>query len=638
MSVLFAGVKEHDILACTANVTDVFKNIVCLMSDSDDYPLISAKLPILTDACFLIIFQEQSKETIERKEKQNKWKKKQRMKEKRVIKRKQSKRKFAKKMRQTRAQIKGDELEKKRNKTKSERNSPPSFSFNEDLFSTNNCPPINLKCCSRSEKSAIIKEFDTLTSDIGFNHCYCCKRVAINLCMVSRSTEAVCSDCKAHRNFDPIQENLLPVWFSADGQAMYHVPNELSCLREGEKLLIQMVSPYVPFLHIKNGTLGIKGHVCSFPQRVQDLYTTLPRLPNSATFVKMVRSFKGEEGEFGVKSFFVRRAAILHALNWLKKYNQIYKQSVTINESNLDWMDGAEEAELPSTDVVAPEKEENLHSSFNDRGPAEAQCQPPMGCDELDELKTCGIHVEDASPLMSEEDNELRDVIKVGTESVPSLPWPYVSSDPVNEYDTTEKIFCKAFPWLFPGGVGDFNDYRERKISATDWVARMLQYEDGRFASDKMWCFFALNYSTRRRNQTSGRFFVDGFDKDAPESMDELKDRLRKGDTTFIDKITYYSQRVRGSSSYWRSRRAELYSWINHHVKEGNGMPNFFITLSCAEYFWPDGLRLLNERLKIAGHADAVSTNFIMHYSALFFQSVKNRRSAEFNGSGKNNT
>jgi hypothetical protein len=107
------------------------------------------------------------------------------MKEKRVIKWKQSKRKFAKKMRQTRAQIKGDELEKKCNKTKSERNSSPSFSFNEDLFSTNNCPPINLKCCSRSEKSAIIKEFDTLTSDIGFNHCYCCKRVAINLCMVS---------------------------------------------------------------------------------------------------------------------------------------------------------------------------------------------------------------------------------------------------------------------------------------------------------------------------------------------------------------------------------------------------------------------------------------------------------------------
>jgi hypothetical protein len=62
----------------------------------------------------------------------------------------------------------------------------------------------------------------------------------------------------------------------------------------------------IPFVHIKNGILGLKGHVCSFPQRVQDLYTILPRLPSSATFVKMIRSFKGEESEFGVKSFFVR--------------------------------------------------------------------------------------------------------------------------------------------------------------------------------------------------------------------------------------------------------------------------------------------------------------------------------------------
>jgi hypothetical protein len=106
-------------------------------------------------------------------------------------------------------------------------------------------------------------------------------------------------------------------------------------------------------------------------------------------------------------------SCIFACLKLAQKYNQIYKQSVTIDESNLDWMDGAEEAELPSTDVIAPEKEENLHSLFNDCGPTEAQCWPSIGCDESDELKTCGIHVEDASPLMSKEDNELCDVIKV---------------------------------------------------------------------------------------------------------------------------------------------------------------------------------------------------------------------------------
>jgi hypothetical protein len=82
-------------------------------------------------------------------------------------------------------------------------------------------------------------------------------------------------------------------------------------------------------------------------------------------------------------------------------------------------MDGAEEAELPSTDVVTPEKEENLHSSFSDHGPAEAQCLPSLGCeDELDELKTCGIHMQDASPLMSEEDTKLCDVVKAGIRSM----------------------------------------------------------------------------------------------------------------------------------------------------------------------------------------------------------------------------
>jgi hypothetical protein len=54
----------------TGKATVMFENIVCLLTDFDEYPLISAKLPILMDGCFLIIFQEQSKETIGRRQKQ----------------------------------------------------------------------------------------------------------------------------------------------------------------------------------------------------------------------------------------------------------------------------------------------------------------------------------------------------------------------------------------------------------------------------------------------------------------------------------------------------------------------------------------------------------------------------------------
>jgi hypothetical protein len=96
-----------------------------------------------------------------------------------------------------------------------------------------------------------------------------------------------------------------------------------------------------PISSYQEWNTGHKGTCLLISSKSTDLCTTLPRLPNSATFVKMVRSFKGEEGKFGGKSFFVRQTVVLHVLNWLKKYNQICNQSVTIDESNLHWTDGA---------------------------------------------------------------------------------------------------------------------------------------------------------------------------------------------------------------------------------------------------------------------------------------------------------
>ena len=58
---------------------------------------------------------------------------------------------------------------------------------------------------------------------------------------------------------------------------------------------------------------------------------------------------------------------------------------------------------------------------------------------------------------------------------------------------------------------------------------------------------------------------------------------------------------MKGSSAYWFQKRSQLYTWINHHVEKGNGAPNFFITLSCAEYFWPDIIALIKERMETAG-------------------------------------
>jgi hypothetical protein len=72
---------------------------------------------------------------------------------------------------------------------------------------------------------------------------------------------------------------------------------------------------------------------------------------------------------------------------------------------------------------------------------------------------------------------------------------------------------------------------------------------------------------------------------------------ISEGNTSWIDKICYFGNNLKGSSLYWRQRREEIHSWINFHVQKGNGAPTAFMTLSCAEHYWPDVECLLNKRL-----------------------------------------
>jgi hypothetical protein len=57
-------------------------------------------------------------------------------------------------------------------------------------------------------------------------------------------------------------------------------------------------------------------------------------------------------------------------------------------------------------------------------------------------------------------------------------------------------------------------------------------HEDGRFAKDKMFGFYVLNYATRKKNQTSGGHFVDGFFKEGPKNLEDLEAKMHGGDTS----------------------------------------------------------------------------------------------------------
>ena len=104
----------------------------------------------------------------------------------------------------------------------------------------------------------------------------------------------------------------------------------------------------------------------------------------------------------------------------------------------------------------------------------------------------------------------------------------------------------------------------------------------------------------RRRNKTQANFFVQSFGKTNITTVSDIQDQIRQGKFEVLSKVSYLMKNVMGSDAYYRSKRNELKAFISHHVEAGNGPPNFFITLSCAEFWWPDLIRVVNERIKIA--------------------------------------
>jgi hypothetical protein len=437
--------------------------------------------------------------------------------------------------------------------------------------------------------------------ELRHGRCDLCLSVSLNLTTVAMRGTGInrCKRCVTKKRTTP--PGWLPIWVNQEGVRQLQVPTELSDLTEGEKLLIQQISPYIPMQHLQKGAYGSKGHVCSFPQAVDEICTILPRLPEHVNAISVVKHFKATDDNEGDRPgsmiFNIRKDKVLTALRWLKKYNKVYKD-IEIQETNLGWMGDKEEMEL---DVKVSHSVE--HDS---KSPDNSDYDLNGGSNESDHCnRSFGILPKGQNrpgKIDQPITDSITETIKESCQGSGSsrIEFPYVSEEPVDEYDETERIFCKAFPWLFPGGIGDINSMHLEPIELDEWIKHLLLYEDGRFARDKMWCFFTLNYAQRKNVMRQGGYFVNNFYKDGPSSLRDLQEEIRAGHTGWVDRITYFGFKVSGSAGYWRQKRQEVYSWINHHVHLANGAPSLFITLSCAEYYWPDVKRLIEERYKMA--------------------------------------
>ena len=301
----------------------------------------------------------------------------------------------------------------------------------------------------------------------------------------------MCDCCKKNSVKYTAANSALPIWKdSLTGKICYHVPEVLRNLTTGEKMLIQKVSPVVPLVHIKNGTFGIKGHVCALPQHIDSVCTDLPR--TKCKIVRVLKTGMAKDGTLHSKYFKIRKKNVLSALHWLKEHSNAYKD-INIREENLDWMEGASEADLK--DVIDFDTYFNEAHNF-DKGPAPQQVFPD---DTVDQIESSGILSDKNATIASEMDEDILDSLKKtcidNTDTRHHINWPRIETEAIEE--KSEKIFCMAFPWLFPGGVGDINDAREISLTPKEWAKNLIYYGDGRFQEDELFPFYALDFITR---------------------------------------------------------------------------------------------------------------------------------------------
>ena len=153
--------------------------------------------------------------------------------------------------------------------------------------------------------------------------CQCCHMIGMTI-QPSCNNESICTTCQAsHANREDTIKNL-PIWYNENNEVQYQLPKELKCLREGEKLLIQQVAAYVPLLHLKDGQIGSRGHVCFFVQDISSICNVLPRLPNNVHFVKVVKKYLQESEQVSSERVVIRKQVVLDALRWLKQYDVKY--------------------------------------------------------------------------------------------------------------------------------------------------------------------------------------------------------------------------------------------------------------------------------------------------------------------------
>lgn len=451
----------------------------------------------------------------------------------------------------------------------------------------------------------------------------------------------VCKDC--YRDLQSSKEDP-PRYSLANNLWIGPRPVELEIMTLPEALLVAHVYPRVFTCKLwpKDGRganadtlqLALRGNVTSFELNVDAVGKMIqgrmmPRplaiLPHliSITFVGQRKLTKSSIKQ----TFRVRRQVVLNALICLKRINTRYYGDVIISDDALqalpldDVPKELVQTILQETDETVLDYENDTYVPIDEEQEEDLTREeggPENTEDQEGELNACKQPQVDISiasnviPLqyLGQQDVELdrisaNDLLAVGLSNLwePGLEGAYavkhgnrpVSTfgyNPNSSYDTPANNYWeRAFPTLYPYGMGGPEIPRPVTLSLTDHIRWSLRYFDKRFRIHQHFPFTAFSILQRREALLSARIQMNraDFQRDAPllqevnlEMMKRAADREAKGQPILDLPAKRLMKHIHGTASKVSGSDASRYSCRSKMWNQAYFMnpPNLWMTIN----------------------------------------------------------
>jgi hypothetical protein len=175
------------------------------------------------------------------------------------------------------------------------------------------------------------QRWSKLSLDV-FHVCNGCHLTKMSRTMVQfghttkQEQKPICGSCAHNPARNTVHKQVIPYWIDRHGTIHTDVSRELNDLTFAEKHLIELASSHMALIHLKNRTLGSRGHCVSVEQKISELFTTFPRKPCDLNLFNVRRSGRSSDNEVYERVFKVRKEKVLEALYWLVKYNALYQE------------------------------------------------------------------------------------------------------------------------------------------------------------------------------------------------------------------------------------------------------------------------------------------------------------------------